>query len=196
MNQRFVTDEERRAYGSDLLSVIERQAWETLSPELQNLKRDNADLRARVQASEARDIYSLLDAEIPNWRAINVSEGFLDWLREQDVLSGGMKSILLRQAFNSGDAPRTLAFFRGYLDAHPQARAGRGASRTSGSRSFASDVPSGGTEWTTSLVKDFYNKVRTGYFETSDEKRAEKARIESNLEAAARAGKITRDSRA
>jgi hypothetical protein len=73
-------------------------------------------------------VYSILDQEIPNWKEINVSEGFLNGLNSVDVFSGAMKNVLLRQAFNSSDASRVLAFFNGYLAEHPEAR--KGASRS------------------------------------------------------------------
>jgi hypothetical protein len=191
--QPLVTSEERRAYGDDLLSVVGRQAMEVMNPHLQQLREENERLSRQVYAQGARSIYDELDEHVPGWREINTSPQFLAWLNVPDVLSGAMRNALLRQAFAASDVGRVRAFFEGYLAEHPEAR--RGSTRSSRSQSSHSSASNASSQWTTSMVKAYFAKVRSGYFDTSDELRAEKARIEKNLEAAMRAGQIVRDSR-
>ena len=100
MNQRLMTDDERRAYGDDLLSVVERKALEAFSPHLRQLQNENQNLRQRVARGEAQTIYENLDAALPNWREINTSPEFLEWLRAADIFSGRSKALMLREAFD------------------------------------------------------------------------------------------------
>ena len=116
----LVTDEERRAYGDDLLSVVERKALEAVQPHISELAQQNYDLQQRVQRDEARTIYDVLGVELPNWREINTSPDFLRWLALPDIYSGNVRSVMLKAAFNSGEAGRVLAFFRGFLADNPQ----------------------------------------------------------------------------
>lgn len=116
----LVTDEERKAYGDDLLSVVERQALQAVQPHISRLAEENQQLRHRVARDEARTIYEILGVELPNWRAINTSQEFLRWLALPDLYSGQVRSGLLKAAFGAGEAGRVLAFFRGFLAEHPE----------------------------------------------------------------------------
>ena len=118
----LITEDERRAYGDEALSVMERKAREVVGPVVNDLNRQNQQLRSELQRVKAHDIYSTLDQNMPNWREINTSQEFLDWLRVPDPCSGAAKSALLRAAFDSGDAGRVLAIFNGSL---PSTRSSR-----------------------------------------------------------------------
>jgi hypothetical protein len=170
-NYPLVTEEERKAYGDDLLSVVERKALEALRPIAGRLQNENADLRRRLAAQDARSIYEVLDAEIPNWKEVNVHPDFLQWLSAPDVYSGAAKAALIRQAFAAADAQRVLAMFTGFLREHPEHRSGSGSqsrssSVRSGSRSFASEAPV-----TPKDIDTFYRRVREGYYNGRDEQR-------------------------
>jgi hypothetical protein len=113
---RLVSDQDRAVWGDDLLSVIDRTARQGLGPELQRLAAANEQLRQRVTRDGARTIYEILDAELgSNWREINTSPEFLNWLALPDIFSGQSRAGLLRSWFDAGDAPRVLAFFRGFI---------------------------------------------------------------------------------
>jgi hypothetical protein len=188
--QPLVTQEERRAYGDDLLDVVSRKALETMTPHLNRLQNENQDLRARLQANEARSIYEILDEAIPKWKALNVDADFLSWLQGNDIYSGGQKAVLLRQAFQQGDANRVLSFFRGYLIEHPnsQYQPGSSGSRSARQSSSRSSADAAG-EWTTKMIESFYERVRQGAFNGKEE---EKNRIEANLIAAVNEGRVRR----
>jgi hypothetical protein len=184
MNQRYaqplVTEEERRAYGDDLLSVVERKAMEVMSPTIAQLRNENQDLRQRVFASEARDIYAVLDQEIPNWREINVHPTFVnEYLQQVDPYSSAVRANLLKQGFGVGDANRVLAFFRGFLNEHPQFKSGKSSSsaprqpRSPSERSFANDAPVDNRD-----IDRFYARVRQGYYNGREE---QKTKEESDL---------------
>jgi hypothetical protein len=115
MQPRLITDEERQAYGDEALSVMERKAREVMQPVVQDMQRQNQQLRGELQRVKSNDIWSTLDQHLPNWREINQDQGWKDWLTERDIYSGATKQQLLNQAFAAGDANRVLTFFNGFL---------------------------------------------------------------------------------
>jgi len=117
--KRLITDEERRAYGDEALSVMERKAIEVVQPVVDDLNQKNQRLAQELQRVKANDVYFTLDSDLPNWRDINRSDEWKEWLRLPDLYSGVVRQQLLDQAFAAGDAGRILAFFRGFLAESP-----------------------------------------------------------------------------
>ena len=115
----LITDDERRAYGDEALSVMERKALEVVQPVVEDLNQKNQRLAQELQRVKANDVFFTLDGELPNWRDINRTEEWLSWLRLPDLYSGLVRQQLLDQAFAAGDAGRILAFFRGFLAERP-----------------------------------------------------------------------------
>lgn len=101
-----INDNDRQAYGDELLDVVARKALDSVQPYVERLEQ-------KVARYEAQTIYQVLTAQLPNWRQINTSREFLQWLSVPDMLSGQRKDSLLRGAFESGDANRCLAIFKG-----------------------------------------------------------------------------------
>ena len=117
--KKLITDEERQAYGDEALSVMERKAREVVLPVVEQLDAKNRRLEQELQRVKANDVYATLDDDLPNWRDINRSDEWKDWLRLPDLYSGIVRQQLLDQAFAAGDAGRILAFFRGFLAESP-----------------------------------------------------------------------------
>lgn len=120
--ERLITEEEERDYGPDFLKVVGKKAKEELSPEVFALKKQVADLEAKLQsvgghvAQDARTrMLSTLDDRLPAWRDINYSEDFKSWLQLPDTYSGVIRHELLKAAYERNDSPRVLAFFNGFL---------------------------------------------------------------------------------
>jgi hypothetical protein len=116
----LITDEERRAYGDEALSVMERKAREVVQPVVQQLNEQNQQLRQELQKVKSHDIYQALDQGLPEWRQINQSQEWRDWLTLPDIYSGVVRQRLLDGAFSAGDAGRVLAFLRGFLAEYPE----------------------------------------------------------------------------
>jgi len=98
-SQRLVTDKDVEDFGGDLVDLIKRQATEvaqsTLDEKISRLEAENADLRGQVTGvserqgeSARRDYFAQLERLVPDYEAINVDQGFMDWLSEVDMLSG------------------------------------------------------------------------------------------------------------
>ena len=118
--KRLITEEERKAYGDEALSVMERKAIEVVQPVFEAVNKQNTELRQELQRVKAQDVYNTLDVEMPNWSDVNRDDGWKEWLRLPDLYSGIVRQQLLEQAFSAGDAGRILAFFRGFLAEHPE----------------------------------------------------------------------------
>ena len=113
-NQRLVTDKDVEDFGGDLVDLIKRQATEVaqseLSKKINKLEEENAQLLREVTGvserqgeSSRRDYFAELSRLVPDYEALNVDQGFLDWLNEVDLLSGNQRQEYLNQAFNSFD---------------------------------------------------------------------------------------------
>jgi len=116
----LITDEERRAYGDEALSVMERKAREVVQPVVQQLNQQNQQLRQELQKVKSQDIYQALDSALPSWRQINQTQEWRDWLTLPDIYSGMVRQRLLDGAFSAGDAGRVLAFLQGFLAEYPE----------------------------------------------------------------------------
>ncbi len=207
---RLITEEERKAYGDDALSVMERKAREVVAPVVEQLNEKNQRLERELQQVKANDVYSTLDAELPNWRDINRSDEWKEWLRLPDLYSGMVRQQLLNQAFAAGEAGRILAFFRGFLsessehvdpqgqaptaEPPPQAPVRRAAvkleSLAAPGRAAPSPSPSATAAQPTITNKDvthFYWQVTHGQWNGREEAKAAR---EAQIHAAVREGRV------
>ncbi len=119
---RLLKAEEIEDYGEDLISVVKRAAREEMSPEMTRLEEENTELRRQMNstmetsATTARkSVYDTLNEQVPNWEAINTDAEFMIWLDTFDAYTNQQRRVLLNDAFESNDAARVIAFFKGYL---------------------------------------------------------------------------------
>ncbi len=110
-----LTDEDKATYGPEFLEVVKRAAAEVVQPQIQRVERQTQQVNQRVVQQTQAGVYQTLGEEIPNWQAINNSPRFKEWMRLPDLYSGVVRGKLLRDAFQAANAPRVVAFFRGFL---------------------------------------------------------------------------------
>jgi hypothetical protein len=113
--QQRVTDADVTTFGPEIIDLAKRAAADAISPELNAVRQENQQLKRTVNQQVATGIYADLDAAVANWREINTSPRFLQWLRLPDLYSGSVRGSLLKQAFAAADAPRVVRFFKGFL---------------------------------------------------------------------------------
>jgi len=111
----LITEEDRTAYGDELLDVVRRTALSTISPELEALRAENQRLTERVQHTGKRELFATLDARQPNWRAINRDPRFINWLRLPNIYTGQIRQDMLKAAVDGAEAPKVLALFKDFL---------------------------------------------------------------------------------
>lgn len=215
--QKLLTDDEIKDYGSDFLNVVGKRAKEEISPDVDALKQEIADLRrqlsgvgAHVEQTEREKLYGFLDKRIANWRDINTSPNFLSWLDLPDPYSGVIRRDMLKAAFERNDSPRVAAFFGGFLaeeavvgpadggepdqggDAKPRKASDKVPLETFAAPGRAKSaatqsVPAEKPFITRSEISKFYDDVRRGLY---NGKEADKFRIEQMISEASREGRV------
>jgi len=131
----YLTLDDERNFGSELLDVAIRAARHGLAPELERLHDENAQLRDEVSRAAKLAIDQELDRAVPDWRSINNDPRFHSWLLMPDTYSGIIRDRLLKDAAAAASAQRVINIFRGFLreaGAAGQAPAGRASRASSG----------------------------------------------------------------
>jgi hypothetical protein len=209
---KLVTDKDVEEYG-DAIEVMRRAAREEVlaaKTEIDALRREMSQFQTNVvpkvegvvqrQALNAEQMFwSELSNEIPDWREINATQDFHNWLLEVDPLSGTNRQAYLDVAQNQLDARRVAGFFKtwqaqnsGTVAQSPrnvaasqlekQIAPGRG--RTSSSTTSGTDAKT----YTRNDVAKFFDDVRKGMYKGREQ---ERDRIERDIFAAQGAGRIT-----
>lgn len=207
----LLTEEERRDYGEDFIDVVHRAAQEALKPTLAKLEEENKSLRnqlggvsQKVAQTQQADVKAVLSREVEDWQIINRDERFHQWLEQKAPYSNQIKGVLLRSAFDRGDAAEVVAFFKGFLAEHAATQptveptlaptdeppleptagngkvdlatlAGPGKGKAVPN---ANSTPKEGPIWTRAEIAAFYKDVNKGNFKGRD---AEKDRYEKDI---------------
>jgi hypothetical protein len=111
----WLTQKDVDDYGHDVLDLAQRAALHAVSPDLARLEHQNEALSRQLAAEQRRGLYQTLDAQLPNWKEIDASPQWRQWLLFSDPLNGRPRQSLLNEAIAQGNATRVLSFFRGYL---------------------------------------------------------------------------------
>jgi len=156
----YLTLEDERNFGPEVLDVAARAAKHALAPELQQLYDENQQLRDEVGRATKTTIDQYLDQHVPNWQTINASEEFHRWLLAPDTFSGVIRDRLLKDAARAGDASRVANFFRAYLAAAGQVSAGQAPTGRAPRR--ASTTPSGQRIYDRSEIVHMWERRRKG----------------------------------
>ena len=110
----YLTEQDLRDYGSDLIDVTQRAALHALSPELQEIRQQNAELQRRLAQEQRHRLDQQIERALPDFRERDRDPRWHEWLRGTDILSGRVRQQLLNEATASGNPERVLAFFRSY----------------------------------------------------------------------------------
>jgi hypothetical protein len=110
----YLTRNDVDAYGSELVDFAQRAAAHALSPAIQNLEQQNAELQRRLAKEARHRLDQQVEQAIPTYREIDRDAGWHQWLLGYDALSGEVRQRLLNAAIQRGDATSVIAFFKGY----------------------------------------------------------------------------------
>lgn len=118
-----ITPEDVRDFGTDLIEMVGRKATLTVSPMLDALRKEIAELKAslgtvaQTTAKSANERFEeALAARVPNWQAINADPGFAQWLQQPAPFSTGTKLDQLGIAYQALDAKVVADIFKAYND--------------------------------------------------------------------------------
>lgn len=198
-----VTDEEREAYGEDLIDLMERVADSKYGKEIQELRQRVASTPPPTSSENTMDtetqaMYDYMDKVIPDWRTQNQDPGFLKWLQEEDPIAGRRRQEILQDASANKSAVHIARIFTAYRQTAPMASppASQGASDGVDLASLAAPTSGGGSApsgsasvvvYTNDEVAKFYADVGKGRYKNNPEG---KAKMERELATAAREGRI------
>lgn len=199
----LITEQDKEAFGSDLLDLIDRATEQklagsrdleaTLRAEINELKGKLGNVTERQVVSDKDRYEAALSSQVPDWEAMNVDQGFLTWLAEVDPVYGMPRQYALTNAYESLDANRTATIFKQYkatLAPAPRQQANRELQRqVAPTRSHTSPAPTTSVAdkpvYTTSDIDSFYSEWRRGMIDE-----AEAVQIERDIHAAINEGRI------
>lgn len=121
-----LSPEDEENYGEDMIRVISAKATQIAQAQVASLEQRFAVRLAQIEGGlahvgttvtqDAREKFKAqLTTEMPNWDQINHDQNFHNWLGLTDPYSGGIRLDMLKKAYAEGNAHRTLAFFKGFL---------------------------------------------------------------------------------
>ena len=220
----LVSPDEVKAFGADLTDFVSRVAQQAVFPQVsQEIDRRIAPVAQRAEQSAAtaanvaqrqqqtsQDVlYTQLDTMVPTWETVNNSPEFLNWLNQEDPLSGQIRGSMLASAFQNGNAPRVAGFFNGFLKENAALSPAPGATPAATAPAAALPAvsltalaapgtgvggPQGGAPndagqrlWTLGEIAAFYRDVQTGKYRGRDNDRVA---LEKDIFLAQKTGRV------
>jgi len=200
----LITDEDKEAFGPDLIDLIERATNSKVATlanreaelvkEIKELKGQLGNVTERQVVSEKDRFLAGLAQQVPDWETLNTDQGFLGWLQEVDPVYGLPKQVALSNAYESGDVARVATIFNAYKGTiapkAPRAKSGQQElQRQVAPTRTRSGTPPTNSEseqyFTNQDIEQFYTDWRRGVYDD-----AEAAIMEKQIHAAAAEGRI------
>lgn len=199
----LITEQDKEAFGSDLIDLIERATEQKLAgnreleaqlrAEIDELKGKLGNVTERQVVSDKDRYETALTNAVPDWQALNVDQGFLNWLAEVDPVYGMPRQYALTNAYEALDALRTANIFNQYkksiAPAQNQQTRPNLQSQVAPTRSRTSPAPTNPNVdkrvYTQQDIDAFYTEWRRGFIDE-----AEAVQIEKDIHAATTEGRI------
>jgi hypothetical protein len=203
-NEDIFTEEEIEILGEPAVNALNKGVKEIidkkvkpLEEEVQRSRRDLADREAKEAQQLALTNYNKflkkLGEKVPDYEAINTSDGFLKYMSDVDEDSGYPRSHLFRKAEEALDVKRIAEFFSDYkrllpkskgevLDSAITPQGTRGVEAPTGKEKEPQVISRG-------FIDKFYEDFNRGKFR-GKEGRAEAERIEQIIERAVMEGRV------
>jgi hypothetical protein len=205
-----LTEDEVEEYGEsiDIMRKVSQEITGGYQKQLDSLQDTVQQLQGQVlprveqiASQQAQNIeqsfWSALSDAVPNWREVNDSPEFKDWLLEIDPLTNMTRQTYLDGAQRDMDAQRVANFFTSWVQengtapAQPNRSASNSelAKQVAPGKSRTSATPHGNTKrtYTPDDLTAFYRDVREGKFKGNEE---ERDKIERDIFAAQQEGRI------
>lgn len=195
-----LSQDEIDQFGPEFAAFVQKASRAELSRELVTLTKrlDAIEHRAKnteqaVQLSAEDRFLAQLAEAVPNWKTINSSPAWLQWLGEIDPLSGIPRQALLDNAHAAGDVTRVAGFFTTFLGGASGAQKPSSSQPTisppAGRGGNPPPTAGGGQKktYTRAEIKSFYDDKLRGLYQGREQ---EAMRIEQDIAAAANEGRV------
>jgi hypothetical protein len=190
---KYFTPQQIEQYGPEqcriLLDVADRRTREEVQAAMERELKPLREARERETANAARTAQQVfldaLGAAVPDYAEIDAAEGWIEWLKQDDPVTGLQRQKVLDEHVRAMRADRVAGIFNAYkatlarpAPTPPVAPAGRaGPSTPQGAPAPAAGYPS------TSEIRDFYKRAALN--KVTDKERADfEARMQLNRQAA------------
>ena len=200
----LITEQDREAFGPDLIDLIERAAESKLSAygqreaelvaEIKKLKTELGSVSERQVVSDKDRFLMGLSQQVPDWEPLNTDPGFLEWLQQVDPVYGVPRQAALTSAYDVLDVSRVAKIFNTYKQTiapptqveTPKPNLQRQVAPT---RSRSTTPPPAATAnqriYSQQEIAQFYEDWRRGFLDND-----EAARMEKEINAAVSQGRI------
>lgn len=196
------TDEDKDILGESAVDSISKGVDKMLESKLKPLQ-DEVDRSRKALAEKelqeaknlARTSYdkfiSRLEKAVPDFEDVNVSPGFISYMKGIDELSGYPREYLFKKAEEALDVSRIAGFFKEFKDMTQEKKNPLEAAITpTGTSSSSAPTKSDNeTQITRKFIEDFYNEFSRGKFK-GKKGREEAARIEDMIDRAVMSGQV------
>lgn len=213
VKERLITDQDREAFGEDMVDFAKRAAQEATTPllaHIQQLERELSKFRnvvpmvqnvhnAQVESREERFL-SQLSSRVSDWERIDVDPNFLRWLTTADPMTGITRQTYLLDARRALDVDRVVNIITSWKEQSGGAPAPAARSKPNpasselerqvapGRSMAAAPAPKAeGKTYTRADVSKFYDDVRRGVYKGRD---AERIAAEQDIFVAQREGRL------
>jgi hypothetical protein len=201
----LITEQDKEAFGPDLIDLINRAVkTETktfekreaqLLSQIEQLKGQLGNVSERQVVSDKDRFLMGLSQQVPDWEALNVDQGFLNWLQQVDPVYGIPRQMALTNAYEALDVGRVATIFNAYRQLvvpqtkptnkpNPELQRQVAPTRSRSSTPPATDMQNQRI-FSQQEIERFYNDWRRGYYE--DE---EAVRMEKEINAAVAQGRV------
>ena len=201
----LITDEDKEAFGPDLIDLIERateakvatlkSSEAQLKDEIRQLKGQLGNVEERQVISDKDRFLAALSQQVPDWETLNVNQGFLAWLQDVDPVYGISNHVSLTNAYENGDVARVANIFKTYKSTLAPAPQPQGKSnqqelqrQVAPTRTRSTSQPGDNQDkpmYSNGDIEKFYTDWRRGYY--TDE---EAAQMEKQIHAAIAEGRV------
>lgn len=169
------------------------------------IQRIEAVERVAVETAEDR-FFRDLGSEVQDWKTHKDDPRFLDWLKQEDPLTGTSRLALAQQAQSALDGKRIAKFYKSFIkevvgekkeetpNKEEQKKDGKGIEKfvappASGGKGAGNKVNTDNETVKTSDIKKFYDDAQKGRYRGRE---AEFARMEAKIDKAVSEGKVVK----
>ena len=199
----LVTDEDREAFGGDLVDLIDRAAEAKVADfrdklaqaydKIGSLEQQLGSVSKQTSQATETSFENRMTQLVPNWSEINVDSRFFAWLAEVDPVYGVARNAALQAAYGARDAERCATIFRAFANtiAPPQKPAPRNElqRQVAPARSRATSAPTAPDDsqriYSQAEIAEFFEGWRRGQIPEADA-----VAFEQKIHAAAAEGRV------